>query len=73
MSDHGGGGGVNPIHDLLWFLGILVLMFLLWVFMGGPQKAKQKNESLFIHGPVNSKSGGTNSGGSGQIQVTPVQ
>lgn len=40
MADHseGGGGGGSPMSDLLLFVGIFLLFFLVWVAGGGPSR-----------------------------------
>ncbi len=30
------------VQDLMWFLGIIVFVFFLWVWGGGPERAEQK-------------------------------
>lgn len=52
MSDAKGGGGIK--NDIWWFLGILLLLFIFWVALGGPERARKQEQSLFLHGPVGS-------------------
>jgi len=64
--------------DLLWFLGIIVAIFLIWVYFGGPERARQDNVRPVIYGPtVNSNSNSNTNQNlsttptSGEVQVTP--
>lgn len=77
----------SPWMDLLWFLGIMAGFFILWVWGGGPERARQNPPSPIINGTTNIAPGsnqnynnpsspGTSNPGSnptsGQIQVTPL-
>lgn len=66
------------LKDLLWFLAFIVGLFFVWVYMGGPQKAREKNLSPTITQPVsvygqNSKQSASTrtSIKNGDIRVTP--
>lgn len=74
MSEHGGEKS-SPLKDLLWLLGILAMLFILWVMGGGPERAKKQNEGWIINGPANTApTKATNTApNSGQIEVHPVQ
>jgi hypothetical protein len=50
-DDHGGGGSKS---DIWWFLGIMAMLFGLWVMGGGPERAQKENAKPIIHGPVSS-------------------
>ena len=50
MSDgHGGGGG--SWRPLLEILGIIVGLWVLWYFTGGPQRAVQNGQLPFVNAP----------------------
>lgn len=40
----------NPWHDVLWFFGIMAAFFFLWVWGGGPERAKQNPPSPVLKG-----------------------
>lgn len=40
------------LQDLWWFLGILLGLFIIWVMLGGPERARKENISPIINGPV---------------------
>lgn len=44
--------------DLLWFIAIIIGLFFIWVYMGGPEKAREKNLNPTINGPVGAPSYG---------------
>ena len=50
MSSHGGGGDTAGSH-LNWVLFILVALWLVWFFTGGPQRYESRN-GPFIKPPT---------------------
>lgn len=78
MSDSGGSGGGG--NDLLWFLGIIAMLFLAWMMTGGPQRANQNINKPTVGPPGGPTSPQTQSpnqnptGGSmeGEIRVEPI-
>ncbi len=40
----------NPWHDVLWFFGIMAAFFFLWVWGGGPERAKENPPSPVLNG-----------------------
>jgi hypothetical protein len=55
------GGDSNPVKDLMYFIGILFVIMLLWYFMGG-QNSKNANSGPFLKSPIdNTSSLSTNS------------
>ena len=55
------------MEDILkWFLIIFFGLFVVWVLMGGPQRAEEKNISPIIRGPGNVGPQPSGSGASGQ-------
>jgi hypothetical protein len=38
----GGGSHGSAMNDLKWFIAILVALWLLWFFTGGPTRSKQE-------------------------------
>lgn len=66
----------NPLHDFLWFIGIMIGFFFLWVWGGGPERARQNPPSPVIqNGPAqvspNPNPYGTPSGSSSQGNPSP--
>lgn len=39
------------LQDFLYFLGIIVIVFFLWVWGGGPERAEQKQLSPLLGTP----------------------
>ena len=62
MSGGHGGGGASW-GPLLEIFGVVVLIWLLWFFTGGPQRAAQQGDMPFMNEP-------TQLGGNGQIYNT---
>lgn len=58
--------------DLWWFLGILLGLFVVWVMLGGPEKARKENLRPIINGPIGNQNSGNSSPNSGEINVVPV-
>ncbi len=38
--------------DIWWFLGIMAMLFGLWVMSGGPERAAKEQAQPIIHGPI---------------------
>lgn len=88
MSDAPKAKPPNLWMDLLWFLGIMAMFFFLWVWGGGPERARQHPPSPVLNGRTNiapsytdpvaptspQTSSPTQSGNttSGEIEVTPI-
>ena len=73
----------NPWVDLLWFLGIMAFFFFLWVWGGGPERARKNPPTPVLNNTTNiapnsnynQSSPSTPSNGnptSGEIKVTPL-
>ena len=78
----------NLWMDLLWFIGIIAGFFFLWVWGGGPERARQNPPSPILNGTTNIAPSSTNPGTqttpqsttpapnenttSGEIEVTPI-
>lgn len=43
---HGGGG--SPWAVLWWFLAIIVGLWVLWYYTGGPQRAEREGDNPYI-------------------------
>ncbi|MCA9353593.1 hypothetical protein KC842_01855 [Candidatus Nomurabacteria bacterium] len=41
----------NDIDFIFWILGVLLLIWIIWVITGGPQKFEEKNQP-FIESPI---------------------
>lgn len=40
------------MKELLWFLGILALFFVVWVWGGGPERAEREGVSPILNAPI---------------------
>lgn len=58
MAEKSEGGGSNPLNDLAVFLGILILLGIIWLFTGGLERLQQ-GEGPFLRPPSPLGSGET--------------
>jgi hypothetical protein len=49
MSGHGHGGGSQAVKDLWWVLAVIVALFALWYFTGGPTRSKESAKRPFVN------------------------
>jgi hypothetical protein len=65
----------SPWVDVWWLLGVLTLLFLLWVMMGGPERATKEGIGPIINGPVEDSSNQETNNStphSGEMQVETI-
>ncbi len=55
-DDHGAGGGPGPLEDLIFIVGLIVVLVVLWFTYGGAKKADLRG--IFIHPPAPVGQGG---------------
>lgn len=53
--------------DFIWFFGLMILLFIIWVFTGGPDRSS--SQSPFISAPTVLTSDSSSSGGSYDLDV----
>ena len=51
MSSGGHGGGGGSWLPLLEIAGVVVLVWIVWFFTGGPQRAAQQGDMPFMNAP----------------------
>ncbi|MFA5934120.1 MAG: hypothetical protein WC795_02785 [Candidatus Paceibacterota bacterium] len=59
--------GLDALKDLKWLIGILVILWFVWFFTGGPKRFEQNNKPFIKPpSPINS---GERYGPDGKLQV----
>ncbi len=56
MADEHGSGGGSALEDLIFVVGFIVVLVVLWVYTGGPSRADLRG--IFIHPPAPVGQGG---------------
>lgn len=69
---HGGGGGASWM-PLLEIVGVIVLIWVLWFFTGGPQRAAQQGDMPFMNIPSQLGGNGKVYDVNGNSTNTPLQ